>query len=103
MRLPAPVAEKAGTMPTDQGFGTDDRDGVQDRGKPSIQLDEEPAIAVREPDSAVQLAPQHDQLMAERCILGFKPALRLEWQGQDGQDETEQRDHSALTLGDSFS
>jgi hypothetical protein len=48
------------------------------------------------------LAPQNDQLMSERRILGLKPALRLEWCGQDGQDETEQPDHGALTLGDSF-
>src|ERR1700674_4206555 len=39
--------------------------------------------------------------MAERRVLCFKSALRLEWQGQDGQDEAEQRDHCALTLGDS--
>jgi hypothetical protein len=40
--------------------------------------------------------------MSERRILGFKPALRLEWRGQDGHYETQQRDHNALTLGDSF-
>jgi hypothetical protein len=40
--------------------------------------------------------------MSERRILGFKPALRLEWRGQGGHYETQQRDHGALTLGDSF-
>jgi hypothetical protein len=40
--------------------------------------------------------------MSERRVLGFKPALRLEWRGQDGQDEAEQSEHSPLTLGDSF-
>jgi hypothetical protein len=40
--------------------------------------------------------------MSERRVLGFKPALRLEWRGQDGQDEAEQCNHYALTLGDSF-
>jgi hypothetical protein len=39
--------------------------------------------------------------MSERSILSFKPALRLEWQGQDGQNETEQPDSSA-SLGDSI-
>jgi len=33
----------------------------------------------------------------------IKPDLRLEWRGQDGQDETVQRKHCALTLGDSLS
>jgi hypothetical protein len=41
-----------------------------------------------------------DQLMSERRILRFKPQLRLEWRGQDGQSETEQRDHHA-NLADS--
>jgi hypothetical protein len=57
---------------------TDDRDDLQDRRKPSIQLDKEHAIAVREPDSAAHLTPQNDQLMSECRILCLKPALRLE-------------------------
>ena len=56
-----------------------------------------------EPDPARHLTPQNDQLMSERRILCLKPALRLEWRGQDGQDETEQCEHGPLTLGDSFS
>jgi hypothetical protein len=40
-------------------------------------------------DAATQLAPQNDQLMSERGILSFKPDLRLEWRGQDDQDETQ--------------
>jgi len=39
----------------------------------------EQAIAVREVDATAHLALQHDQLMSERGILCFKPALRLEW------------------------
>ena len=35
--------------------------------------------------------------------LCFKPDLRLEWRGQDSQDEAEQCKHRALTLGDSLS
>jgi hypothetical protein len=66
-------------------------------------LDKEPAIIVGEPGSALHLTPQKDQLMSERHVLCFKPTLRLEWRGQDGQDEAEQRKHYALTLGDSFS
>src|SRR5262249_16422852 len=46
-RLPTPVPTKAGPMPTDERLGTDDRDDLQDRRKPSIQLDKEQAIAVR--------------------------------------------------------
>jgi hypothetical protein len=38
--------------------------------------------------------------MPKHRVLSLKPQLRLEWQGQDGQNETEQPDHSA-SLGDS--
>ena len=56
---------------------------------------------VREPDAAMQPAPQDDQLMSKHRVFGFKPNLRLEWRGHDGQNETEQPDHSA-SLGDSI-
>jgi hypothetical protein len=38
--------------------------------------------------SLLESTPQNDQLMSERRVLGFKPALRLEWRDQDGQYET---------------
>ena len=39
------------------------------------------------------LAPQNDQLMSEHRILCLKSAFRLEWRGQNGQDEAEQPKH----------
>jgi hypothetical protein len=89
-------------MPTHKRLGPDDRKNLQDRRAPSIQLDQESAIAVRKSDSPLHLAPQDDQLMSERCIFCLKPALRLEWRGQDGKYEAQQRNHGAATLGDSF-
>src|SRR5882757_986047 len=67
----------------------------------AIQQDKEPAIMVREPDATMQPTPQDIQLMSKRRVLSFKPQLRLERRGQDGQNETEQSDHSA-SLGDSI-
>jgi hypothetical protein len=49
----------------------------------------------------MQPAPQNIQLMSKHRVLSFKPQLRLEWRGQNGQNETEQPDHSA-SLGDSI-
>ena len=49
----------------------------------------------------MQPTPQDNQLMSEHRVLSFKPQLRLEGRGQDGQSETEQSDHSA-SLGDSI-
>jgi hypothetical protein len=68
--------------------------------EPAIQLDKEQAIMVREPDATTRPAPQDNQLMSKHRVLSFKPCLRLEWRGQDGQNEIEQPDHLA-SLGDS--
>src|ERR1700694_3097431 len=56
---------------------------------------------VREPYATMQSTPQDNQLMSKRRVLSLKPQLRLEWRGQDGQNETEKPDHSA-SLGDSI-
>src|SRR5216683_3960536 len=100
-RLPTPIAAKAGPVPTHERLGPDDCENLQDCWKPAIQLDKEPAITVRELDATTQLAPQNIQLMSKHRVLSFKPQLRLEWRRQDGQNETEQPNHSA-SLGDSI-
>jgi hypothetical protein len=67
-----------------------------------VILDKEPAVVAREPNAAVHLTPQNDQLMSENRILCLKSALRLERRSQNGQDEAEQSEHDPQTLGDSF-
>jgi hypothetical protein len=62
----------------DQRLGTNDRKQLQDRREPSIKLDKESAIVVREPGPALHLSPQNDQLMSKYRILRFKPDPRLE-------------------------
>jgi hypothetical protein len=49
-------------------------------------LDKEPAVVVRQPDPALHLTPQNNQLMTERRILSFKSDLRLEWCGQESKE-----------------
>src|SRR5229473_4888457 len=44
---------------------------------------------------------QNDQLMSKYRILNLKPAVRLEWRGQNGQNEADQRYHCA-NLADSI-
>ncbi|MGA7403165.1 MAG: hypothetical protein WBW67_00015 [Pseudolabrys sp.] len=73
-------------MPPHERLRLNDLDDLQNRRKPSIQLDKEPAIAVREPDPTLKLTPQDDQLMSERCILCLKPALRLAWRGHESKE-----------------
>jgi hypothetical protein len=89
-------------MPPHQRLRLDDREDLQNRRKPSIKPDQEPAVVAREPDPALHLTPQDDQLMSEHRILRLKSALRLERRGQNGQDEAEQSEHGPQTLDDSF-
>jgi hypothetical protein len=99
--LPTPIATKAGSMPRHRRFRLDNRNDRQDRWKPSIHLDEEPAIVVGRLSATPHPAPQDDQRMSEHRILRLKPALRLERRGQHGQNKTKQPDHS-VSLGDSI-
>jgi hypothetical protein len=62
-------------MPPHKCLRLNDRDDPQNRREPSIQLDKKPAVVVRQPGSASRFTPQNYQLMSERRILGFKPAL----------------------------
>jgi hypothetical protein len=66
----------------------------------SEELNEEPAVVVRETSPALQLTPQDHQLMSARGILSLKANLRLERRGQHGQNKPDQRDHRA-NLADS--
>ena len=100
-RFPTPVAPKAGPVPTHERLGPHDRENPEDCWKPTIQLDKEPSIMVRQPDATMQPTPQDNQLMSEHRVLSFKPQLRLEGRGQDGQHETREPYHSA-SLGDSI-
>jgi hypothetical protein len=60
--FPTPTAAKASPMPTHQRFGSNNHENRKDRREPAIELDEEPAVIVREANSALQLAPQDDHL-----------------------------------------
>src|SRR6266446_6059992 len=91
--FPPPVPTEAGSMPTYESLGTDDRDGLEDRWKPSNQHDQEQAIPIRELDATPHPPLQHNQLMSERRVLCRKSVLRLERRGEQGQEEPEQRDH----------
>src|SRR6266849_11022942 len=73
-RFPTPIAAKAGPMPTHQRFGSNNHENRKDRREPAIELDEEPAVVVREASPAFQLASQDDQLMSKHCILRLAQA-----------------------------
>ena len=80
-------------MPTHQRLGTDDREDLQGRRKPSTQLDKEPAIAVREPDPAAHFTPQNDQLISECRILRLKRLLAL-----NGEAKTARKKQSSANI-----
>ena len=78
----------------------DDVKNLQYRREPAIQLDEEQAIAVGQPNPAPALPPQYDQLLPKLRILRLKPRLRSERRDQHGQNEAEVPDHP-ISLRDS--
>jgi hypothetical protein len=82
-------------MPTHQSFRPDDRDCLQDRRKPTIQLDQEQAIVVSELDATSHFASQRGQLMAQRGVLRFKSAFRPE---RRGQQQRQRKDNSAIIV-----
>src|SRR4029077_14863435 len=57
--IPAPIAAKARAVPVDERLGTDDGQNLKDRRKPAVKHDQQPAILVREPDTALEPAPQN--------------------------------------------
>ena len=69
------MATEALAVPAQQRLGLDNRDGVQGRWEPAIELDEEPAITVGQLDAAAYFPLQHNDLLPERGILGRKLAL----------------------------
>src|SRR5947208_1039698 len=66
--ITTPVPTEAGSMPTHESLGPDDRDGLEDRRKPSIQHDQEQAISIRELDATAYPPLQHDHLMSKCCV-----------------------------------
>ena len=48
---------------------------LEDGWKPAIQLDEEQAVAVGQPNPAPALTSQHEQLLPEHRILRLKPRV----------------------------
>src|SRR5258705_6440234 len=63
--FPSPISPEAGPVPAHQGLRPDDRDGLEDRWKPSIQHDQEQAIPICELDATPHPPLQHNQLMSD--------------------------------------
>ena len=61
--FPAPITAKTSTVPAHERLGAEGRDGFEDGWKPTIQLNEEQAIAVRELDPTAYLPLKHDRLL----------------------------------------
>jgi hypothetical protein len=92
--FPTPVPAEAGTMPTHEGFGSNDRNELEDRGKPSIQLDQEQAIAVRELDATSHLPPQNGQLMRSAAFSASSRLFDL-----NGEANRVRKKHNSATIG----
>ena len=59
-QVATPVPAEAGSVPSHEGLGSNNCDGLEDCRKPPIQMDEEQTITIREPDMSAHLPPQYD-------------------------------------------
>jgi hypothetical protein len=76
-------------VPTHERLGTNNRENLQDRRKPAIHLDKEPAIVVREPGGGrAPYGAKIIKLMSQLRVLCFKPQLRLEQRTHKGQKKS---------------
>ena len=100
--LPSPIAAKSSSMPTNRRLGPNDVNDLENGREPAIQLDEEKAVAVGQPNPALALTSQYDQLVPKRGILRLNPRLQSEQRGQDDENEPEKADHP-ISLRDSLS
>jgi hypothetical protein len=91
--FPAPVSAKSSAMPAHKSLWPNDHHGLEHRWAPTIKLNKEHAVAVREPDPTAHLAPQYNQLLSQRGIFCFKPAFGFEGRGNQVQEQKYQRDH----------
>ena len=83
-------------MPPHEGLWANNCNGLEDCRKPSIQLDEEQTIDIREPDTAAHLPPQYDELMSERSVLC--PSRLFDLNGETNR--ARQRQNSAIIVAD---
>jgi hypothetical protein len=64
-------------VPPDQCLRPNNQHGLEDRGEPAIELDEEQPIAVIEPHTTTHLAPQHNQLLRSAAFSASSRLLDL--------------------------
>ena len=80
-------------MPAHKSLWPNYHHGIEHRWAPTIKLNKEHAVAVREPDPTAHLALQYNQLLSQRGIFRFKPAFGLEGRDNQVQEQKYQRDH----------
>jgi len=77
-RLPTPPRTETHTVPANDGFRANDRDGIADIWAMPIEADEDRPLECVWPDPPRRLAAQYVELMAENNRLRFKPPCASE-------------------------
>jgi hypothetical protein len=88
----APIVAATGPMPAHQRLRPDDRDGVENRGKPAVQLDEEKAVTVGELDTAANLRCSTITFCRAAFSASSRPA------GLKGDSSSLRRNHGSATI-----
>ena len=84
-------------MPTHNGFGPDDGDGVNDARATPIEPDEESPVDPAQTRLATRhTLPQNVQLMTQDQDFGFQPPLRLKPVAQSTKQQEADCEHLAI-------
>jgi hypothetical protein len=97
-RLPAPVQTEATSVPAHQGLGLkDDRGSEQGREQP-VEPDENQPIYCPQPEPGWRRPLEHEQLLAEKCHLGFAGRLRSEQAGEESAEQLQEIEHPEMKV-----
>jgi hypothetical protein len=100
-RLPPPVRLKALSMPLEQCFGPNDRNGINDCGTKPIPPNKRNPIKIRQARSLWRFTPKDVELLTKNQDLDFKPCSRLKQRCQNAANQDHKTDHETEASTDS--
>jgi hypothetical protein len=101
-RSPAPIRSKSGAVPANDGLQPNNRNRVQDAGKPAIEPNEQKTIGIVQIWSLRHPPAKHVNLLPQNQILRFQPCPRPKERSHDAKNQLEQISHQAASFARPF-
>jgi hypothetical protein len=97
-RSPAPIRPKTSTVSANNRFRSDNRNRVQDAGKPAIEPNEQKTLGIVQIWSLRHPPARHVDLLPQDQIFRLQPCSRPEELSQDAKNQLEQISHQVASL-----